>query len=215
LLIVSTITAKECFVTLSTQNFTQLVDHSPDTWLLIFTDEKCGYCKDLLPLWKEAAEKLCNEPNLNLGVVDLRSNSDLRYRFEINNALAFKLIKNGYVYSFDSSYPVQNLIDFSQRGSAVLTGEVIPSYKSSVRKAWYIVKSSIEELLPICDNDYLKDFPGWVKVLLLILLLFSPVMLAAILVWYLSSPTITGEEEEEINPTTLSAMKIQAKQRRK
>lgn len=210
LLFISTVITKECFFTLSTQNFTEVVDRSPKSWLIMFIDDNCGYCKDIIPIWRNVSEKLCNEENLSFGVVELGSNSDLRYRFEINYLLAFKLLRNGNIYTFDTTYPVQNLIDFSKRASAVSAGEKIPSYKSSIGKVWYIVKSIIKDLLLICECQYTKNLPDWVKVVLIIFLLFSPVVLAAILLWYLGSKTITGEEEEEINHKTLSAMRKEA-----
>lgn len=193
----SIITTKECVVYLSTHNFTELVDRSFHSWLVMFIDEDCGYCKDIVPLFVKTAEDLCNEPDLHFGVVKLKGNSDLHYRFEIKTTLAFKLIKNGKVYTYDESYPVQNLTDFSQRGSALVTGEITPFYKSSLSKIYYDATAVFEGLLPIFDNTYLANHPSSEKVSLLILLLLAPMILAAILLYYCSSKVTT--EDEQIN----------------
>eukprot|EP00826_Nyctotherus_ovalis_P050151 TRINITY_DN6115_c0_g1_i10.p2 TRINITY_DN6115_c0_g1~~TRINITY_DN6115_c0_g1_i10.p2 ORF type:complete len:233 (-),score=53.42 TRINITY_DN6115_c0_g1_i10:1604-2302(-) len=202
--------AEDCTVTLSTHNFSELVDHSPHTWLVMFIDEKCGYCRDIRPLWSETVEKLCGDSNLRFGVVELKANSDLRYRFEVDSTLAFKLIKNGRVYTLDSSYSVQNLTDFTQRGSAVLTGELLPSYKSSLKKLWLVFTGTFTGLLTVFDSS---GFSYLTKVVLLTLLLVSPLVLAALLLWCVVPKA--SAEEEQVNSEALKAMKMRAMTQRK
>lgn len=210
LLFLLTVTAEDCTVTLSTHNFSELVDHSPHTWLVMFMDEQCGYCREILPLWSETVEKLCGDSSLRFGVVELKANSDLRHRFAVHSTLAFKLIKNGRMYTLDSSYSVQNLTDFTQRGSAVLTGELLPSYKSAPQKLWAAFATTFNDLLTVFEST---GFSYSSKIVLLVLLLVSPLLLAALLLWCVAPKSF--EEEEQINSESLKTMKTRATTQRK
>ena len=114
LLLFSFSMADDCLVTLTSSNFSKLVINSPHSWLIMFVDEHCSYCKEILPLWNEAAEVLCMDSTYIIGTVHLESNKDLQYQFNIDTSLVFKLIKDNRVYTFDLSYPVQDLIHFAK-----------------------------------------------------------------------------------------------------
>ena len=177
----------------------------------MFVDEHCSYCKEILPLWNEVAEVLCKDSTYKIGTVYLESNKDLQYQFNIDTSLVFKLIKNNRVYTFDISYPVQDLMHFAKHSHTLLDGESVPSPKGSFSKLYFVIGRTIDAMMVIFDDIGIQMYPKFIKIILLILIIFSPFLLAMLLFTKLRLNDNEGKENERIEPEVLKLMKLESK----
>ena len=80
-------------VTLTEDNFDDLVLGSDDLWLVEFYAPWCGHCKSLAPEWAAAAEEL--EGDVKLGAVDATVASGLASRFGVRGYPTIKVFPAG------------------------------------------------------------------------------------------------------------------------
>jgi protein disulfide-isomerase A6 len=80
-------------VTLTADNFQQLVLDSADHWLVEFYAPWCGHCKNLAPEWEEAAQKLAG--SVKLGALDATAHESLAQKYAIKGFPTIKLFSAG------------------------------------------------------------------------------------------------------------------------
>lgn len=76
-------------ITLTADNFQELVMGSEDHWLVEFYAPWCGHCKNLAPEWEEAAQKLAG--SVKLGMVDATVHESLAQKYKIQGFPTIKL----------------------------------------------------------------------------------------------------------------------------
>jgi len=110
------------------------------------------------------------------------------------------------MYVLNTNYPVQNLTHFAMNAPAFLQGKIVPAYKTNIEKFIYIVKNTFDSLLPIFTRLGLNDLPKFVKILLLIVGLLSPLIFG--MIWFYLADSAKNENKEEENLRPDSIMKV-------
>ncbi len=80
-------------ITLTAENFDDLVLGSTDHWLVEFYAPWCGHCKNLAPEWEEAAHKLAG--SVKLGALDATAHQSLGQKYGIKGFPTIKLFAAG------------------------------------------------------------------------------------------------------------------------
>eukprot|EP01138_Halocafeteria_seosinensis_P005308 gb/GECG01005427.1/.p1 GENE.gb/GECG01005427.1/~~gb/GECG01005427.1/.p1 ORF type:complete len:449 (+),score=64.58 gb/GECG01005427.1/:1-1347(+) len=68
-------------VTLTELNFEDEVLNSDEVWMVEFYAPWCGHCKNLAPVWAEAASRVSDQ--VRFGAVDATENSELAQKFDV------------------------------------------------------------------------------------------------------------------------------------
>eukprot|EP00826_Nyctotherus_ovalis_P017981 TRINITY_DN1532_c0_g2_i23.p1 TRINITY_DN1532_c0_g2~~TRINITY_DN1532_c0_g2_i23.p1 ORF type:complete len:252 (-),score=57.29 TRINITY_DN1532_c0_g2_i23:132-887(-) len=199
----------DCMVYLGSSNFTQLVDHSPKMWLLLFVDPDCVHCKHVDSAWQHASRELCHDPEFAMGVIDLKANKELEYRFEIKGPLSILLIKDKVVYSLEE-FPDKDISRFAYNADIVLKGRPVPSSKNFFSKLWYVTCLAAEKGLILFK--YCNLFTP-IKLLLLLLLLLLPLLLGAVFLYLARTVETEGKYDENVRPESVESKKAGRKGR--
>lgn len=85
--------SKSEVVTLTEDNFADLVYGSKDLWLVEFYAPWCGHCKALAPEWEQAASEL--KGSVRLGAVDATAHQSLASQFGIRGYPTIKVFAPG------------------------------------------------------------------------------------------------------------------------
>ena len=80
-------------ITLTEENFDELVIGSEDTWMIEFYAEYCGHCKNLQPKWEKAATAL--KGRVKFGKSD---NQNLKERFEVQGVPSLRIFHRNFDY---------------------------------------------------------------------------------------------------------------------
>jgi protein disulfide-isomerase A6 len=82
-------------VTLTSDNFEELVLKSKDAWMVEFYAPWCGHCKSLAADWAEAAEQVSASGGVKFGAVDATQHQDLGSRFGVRGYPTIKTFPGG------------------------------------------------------------------------------------------------------------------------
>mmetsp|Transcript_7213 Transcript_7213/g.13677 ORF Transcript_7213/g.13677 Transcript_7213/m.13677 type:complete len:514 (+) Transcript_7213:43-1584(+) len=106
-------------VTLTEDNFDEIVTHSNDSWLLEFYAPWCGHCKKLAPIFEDAAVALAGR--ISYGKIDCTEHKALQKRFEIKSYPSIKFYRDGETRSYRGLRSLEALVQF---GKAMLAPSV-------------------------------------------------------------------------------------------
>ena len=99
----------------------------------------------------------------------------------------FFLIKDGKSYQFATNYVEPNLAHFARHGDKLKPeSRSLPKSKNTFEKLFYILKLNAHRLLQVMDYPILQDIPNFLKLMLIILLILSPILFVALCLWLLS-----------------------------
>ena len=137
---------------LNSSSFDQLVTRESGVWLIEFYASWCKPCQAFAPIYDKIATALSG--NINVAKVDIHAptNRNLGIRFEIEAFPSFKLIHNGYVFTYQGPITQDDLLAFANGGYKLyqalpapgppgLFGDIIRVYKVSYNYAWDDLKS--------------------------------------------------------------------------
>jgi protein disulfide-isomerase A6 len=82
-------------VTLTSENFDELVLNGPEAWLVEFYAPWCGHCKNLAPEWASAADKMKGDGAVKFGAVDATAHAALAQRFDVKGYPTIKQFSGG------------------------------------------------------------------------------------------------------------------------
>lgn len=101
-------------VTLTADNFEDLVLNSDHHWMVEFYAPWCGHCKNLAPEWEEAAQKLSGQ--VKLGMVDATAHESLGSKYGIKGFPSIKLFgagKKGKPVDYQGGRDATAIVEYS------------------------------------------------------------------------------------------------------
>ena len=139
-------------LTLNSSNFDQLVTHETGDWLIEFYASWCKPCVAFAPMYDRIAISLSGKMNVAKVDVHAPTNRNLGIRFEIDVFPSFKLIHDGYVFTYQGPIAQDDVLDFANGGYKLyqavptpgppgLFGDIIRVYKVTYAHAQDDIKS--------------------------------------------------------------------------
>ena len=126
-------------VTLTEDNFDQLVMGGDEPWMVEFYAPWCGHCKSLAPEWSAAAEELDGE--VRLGAVDATVHPQLAQRFSVQGYPTIKTFPAGMkggdevAADYQGAREAASIVSFAQSQLAS-AGPVAPVTQLTSQEVW-------------------------------------------------------------------------------
>ncbi|KAI2811420.1 Protein disulfide-isomerase A6 [Blomia tropicalis] len=155
-------------IELTDSNFEEKVLKSDDLWLVEFYAPWCGHCKNLAPIWAEAASKL--KGKVKLGALDATVHTTMANRYEVRGFPTIKLFaagkKDGSAENYEGGRSVSDIVNFALEKvtESLPPPEVVELTNEDVltkgcKDAQLCIVSVLPHILDCqskCRNDYLS-----------------------------------------------------------
>ncbi|KAJ5079267.1 protein disulfide-isomerase tmx3 [Anaeramoeba ignava] len=108
-------------ITLTKENFDELVLQSEDRWFIKFYAEWCGHCKALKPIFESVAAQLGDE--IKFGEVNCEKQSKICNTYNVQGYPTLKFFIEDQIFEYHSHRTEENLISFCEKfsGPAVIS----------------------------------------------------------------------------------------------
>jgi protein disulfide-isomerase-like protein len=119
LLGICTVRADSDVIPLDNTNFDQIVTADSGDWLIVFYAPWCQYCQSFMPTYETIAhDLLSNNPKISTAKVDVMGtgNRNLGTRFDIEAFPTFKLIHDGYTFTYQGPRTYDDIKNFATGG---------------------------------------------------------------------------------------------------
>ncbi|XP_026731901.1 protein disulfide-isomerase A6 homolog [Trichoplusia ni] len=158
---------KSDVITLTDENFKELVLDSEDLWLVEFYAPWCGHCKNLEPHWAKAATEL--KGKVKLGALDATVHQSMAGRYQVQGYPTIKLFASGKktsdsVEDYNGGRTSSDIVTFALEKLAenVPAPEIIQIVSEDTMKACSEKPLCVVSILPhildcgaACRQDYL------------------------------------------------------------